>query len=221
MKNFTLFLFALLFCGIMNAQTSKGSFCIGFHNFSPGPLASYGTPYNLFPQTNAFGITFGTIKNKFNGTVSDNKETTSVIGLSLNSQYFVEDQIAVGLTASFSTATSIEKGSGDDFKVSSTILLIGPEMRYYMETGEKARFWLKGVASFGSTAMKYDGEKSDPTNLFQYGVGAGISIFPVSSVAFDFGIGYNVLTATIKESTDVSKLISSGLTLDVGVSVFL
>lgn len=221
MKKFTFLLTALLFCGLLNAQTSKGNFVMGFHNFNPGPLASFGTPYNWFPQTNALGISFGSSKSKNDGNVSDYKVNNTVVGLSLNSHYFVDDNLGLGLTASFSSTSSVEKGTGDDSKTSSTILLIGPAIRYYFDTGEKSKFWLKGGTSFGSISSKYDGQKSDPTSISQFEGGAGISIFPVSAVSFDLGIGYSVLSGKAKEANKGTKAINSNLTFDIGVSVFL
>jgi hypothetical protein len=223
MKNLVLLLCLLPLLEAVNAQTSKGSFVVGFHNFSPVPLPSDGlASNNLFPQTNAFGISFGTSKQKIDGELQDGKQNNSVFGLSLNSQYFVADQFAIGLTGSFSSGSTVYKEDGsDDDKSSSTIILIGPEMRYYFDAGAKTKFWLKGGAGFGSLSSKYNGDGGDPINLSQFGGGAGISLFPVSTVSIDFGLGYNVLTATDKDdSFGDTKYINSGLAFDIGVGIF-
>lgn len=204
---------------IVQAQTAKGTWMMGLHNFSPGPVISDGQGYNLFPQTNALGISFGSIKEKIDGELTDDKQTNSQIGLSLNSLYFVADQFAIGLVGNFSTSSSnYESGFGDDYKSSSTLLLIGPEARYYFDAGTKTKIWIKGGAGFGSIASKYDGESSDPISLSQFGGGAGLSIFPFSTVSIDVGMGYNVLTLSEKDSD--YKNISSGLAMDVGFGIF-
>ena len=207
------------FLGTINGQTTKGSWVIGLHNFSPVPLSTGGLPYNLFPQTNALGISFGTSKEKIDGEVQDDKDHTTVFGLSLNSHYFVADQLAIGLVGNISSSSSsYESSYGDDYKSSASIFLVGPEVRYYFDSGAKTKIFLKGGASFGSVSSKYDGESSDPTKLSQFGGGAGLSIFPVSAVSIDFGLGYNILTASEKDSED--KSINNGLSFDVGFGIF-
>ena len=222
MKHLALVVILFSFVEMADAQTTKGSFVVGFHNFSPSPFASDGAVYNLFPQTNAFGISFGSSKNKLDGEELGGKESNIVVGLSLNTHYFVADHFAVGLIGNLSSASSTYKEDGEeDDKSSFTIFLVGPELRYYFDTGAKTKCWIKGGASIGSGSSSYNGEKDDPTNLTQYGGGAGISIFPVPSVSIDFGIGYNVIIATDKnDGFGDYKSISGGLALDIGAGFF-
>ena len=222
MKHFTFLLMLLPLLGVLNAQTTKGSYLIGFHNYSPGPISSFGTAYNLFPQTNGLGISFGTSKQKYDRELQDGKENSTVLGLSIKSHYFVADRFALGLVGNFSFGSSTFKEPGfEDDKSSSTIFLLGPSLRYYFDTGAKTKFWLKGDASFGSISFKNNGESGDPYGLSQFGGGAGISIFPVSSVSIDFGLGYNVLTTSNELSSGgKSKSINSGLALDIGAGIF-
>jgi hypothetical protein len=222
MKNFSLLCMLVVFQLTLHAQTSKGTFLIGFHNYSPGTITSDGTGYNLFPQTNGLGISFGSNKTKVDGELQDYKESTSYFGLSLNSHYFVADQFAIGLTGNFSSSSSTYKEGGqDDDKSSSFIFLVGPEMRYYFDAGTKTKIWIKGGAAVGSVSYKYNGESDDPTDLSQFGGGAGISIFPVPTVSIDFGLGYNVLN--IKDGSDSFgeyKSINSSLAFDIGAGIF-
>ena len=53
------------------------------------------------------------------------------------------------------------------------------------------------------------------------GGGAAISLFPVPTLSTDFGLGYNVFTATDEDNAygDYQD-IDSGMTIDVGVGVF-
>lgn len=221
MKNLFLLLITVSFLGTLNSQTTKGTWVIGLHNFSPVPLTSDGLGYNLFPQTNSLGISFGTTKEKIDGELQGDKQSNAVIGLSLNTHYFVADQFAIGLVGNFSSSSSTYKVEfGDEYKSSATIFLLGPEARYYFDSGTKTKIWLKGGAAFGSVSSKIDGESSDPINLSQFGGGAGLSIFPVSTVSIDIGLGYNVLTVSDKNSSSDYKSINSGMTLDVGFGIF-
>ncbi len=222
MKNLFLLSIMISLIGTVNSQTTKGTWVIGLHNFSPVPLSSDGSLYNLFPQSNALGISFGTRKDKIDGVLQDDKEITTVFGMSLNSHYFVANHFAMGLVGNFSSSRSTYKADvGDEYKSSASIFLLGPEVRYYFDSGAKTEIWLRGGASLGSVSTKYDGESSDPINLSQFGGGAGISIFPVSSVSIDLGLGYTILTASSKNSfLGDYKSINSGLTFDVGFGIF-
>jgi hypothetical protein len=220
MKNsFTLLIMAS-FLGTIHGQTTKGSWVVGLHNFAPVPLSSNESYLNLFPQSNALGISFGTGKEKVNGKVGDDKVNSTVFGLSLNSHYFLANQLSIGLVGNYSSGSTSETYAGDEYKSSSSLFLMGPEARYYIDAGAKSKIWLKGGASFGSVSSKYDGESSDPISLSQFGGGAGISIFPVSAVSIDLGLAYNILTATQKDGPDKHQSIYSGLTFDVGFGIF-
>jgi hypothetical protein len=220
MKNLFLLLLMATFLGTIHGQTTKGTWSIGLHNFSPVPLVSDASFLNLFPQTNALGISFGSSKEKVNGEEEEGKDNSTVFGLSLNSHYFVADQFAIGLVGNYTSGSSTSTYGGDEYKSSSSIFLMGPEARYYFDTGAKTKIWLKGGASFGSVSSKFDGESSDPVSLSQIGGGAGLSIFPVSAVSIDLGLAYNVLTATQKDGPDKYQSIYSGLTFDVGFGIF-
>ena len=220
MKNLFLLLIMVTFFGTISGQTSKGTWIVGLHNFAPVPLVSEASVYNLFPQSNALGISFGTVKEKYNGEEEEGKENTTVFGLSLNSHYFVADQFAIGVVGNYSSGSSKYSSPFGEYKYSSSIFLMGPEARYYFDTGAKSKIWLKGGASFGSVSSKEDGESNDPFSLSQVGGGAGISIFPVSAVSIDLGLAYNVLTVTQKDGSDKSQSIYSGLTFDIGFGIF-
>lgn len=222
MKHLALAVILFSFVEIANAQTTKGTFSVGFHNFSPGPLSSFDLGYNLFPQTNALGISFVTSKEEYDGEVQEEKQKSVLLGCSLNAQYFAANQFAIGLTANLSTGNSRYIDDGvEDGKSSFTIVLVGPELRYYFDTGEKTKCWIKGGASLGTLSSRYEGESEEPISLSQFGGGAGISIFPVPSVSVDFGLGYGVFTLTEKDNTYGDyKSINSGLSIDIGAGFF-
>ena len=220
MKNLVLLFMIVCFSQTITGQTTKGTWVVGLHNYTPVPLSS--GVANLFPQTNSLGISFGTSKEKYDGEILDGKETNTIFGFTVNFQYFVVDRLAIGLVGNFSSGTTTYKYEGeDDEKFSASILLLGPEMRYYFDAGVKTKIWLKGGAAIGSVSSRYDGESSDPTKLSQFGGGAGLSIFPASAVSIDVGLGYNILTATDKSSvSEEYKSINSGLSFDIGFGIF-
>ena len=223
MKKVLLFFTLLALVDVSFAQTTKGNFVIGFHNYSPGSIASDVSGLNLFAQTNGLGLSFGSTKYKTDGELEEGKETNTIFGLSLNALYFAADQFAIGLVGNFSSASITYKEPGiDDTKSSGTIFLIGPEMRYYFDTGEKTKVWIKGDAGIGSISSKYEGESDDPIQLSQFGGGAGVSVFPVSSVSIDFGLGYHVLTLAADESSPFGdyKSINGALAFDIGFGFF-
>jgi hypothetical protein len=221
MKNLFLLLIMVTFFGTISGQTTKGTWIVGLHNYTPIPLTADVLPLNYFPQTSALGISFGSSQDKYDGVLDDDKVNSSVFGLSLNSHYFVADQFAIGLVGNLSSGTTTYKYDNDsDEKYSATIFLMGPELRYYFDAGGMTKIWLKGGASFGSISSKDEGESNDPYSLSQFGGGAGISIFPMSTVSIDIGLAYNVLTVTQNDEFGDYQSINSGLTFDVGFGIF-
>jgi len=223
MKKLLLFFAFAALVDVSFAQTTKGSFSIGFHNYSPGSIASDISGLNLFAQTNGLGLSFGSTKSKEDGVLEEGKETNTIFGLSLNALYFAADKLAVGLVGNFTSASITSEYPGfDETKSSGTILLVGPEMRYYFDTGEKTKVWIKGDAGFGSITSKYEGESDDPIKLSQFGGGAGVSVFPVPGVSIDFGLGYHVLTLALDESSSIGeyKSINNSLAFDIGFGFF-
>ena len=85
-------LLSLAMAFTLNAQTSKGNFVLGLHNFSViTPEAT-----NILAPTNALGISFGKYKSEFFGEEFESKYTT--IGLSGSAQYFIINNLAAGIT---------------------------------------------------------------------------------------------------------------------------
>lgn len=200
---------------ILPAQTTKGTFALGLHDYSP-------TGIGIAP-TSSFGIGFGKMVTKSSST-SDNSETKyTSVGLNANVFYFLVDNLSLG--AQFSLLTqNLNEQTGDRDKSSLVLLMAGPEVRYYIPAGAKLKFWIKGQAAFGSSKTKYNGESDDPTKLSQYGGVVGLSFFPASCFAIDIGGGYGSVISkseyTFFGMTEEVKVTESGATLDVGFTVF-
>ena len=128
------FVVSILACAtFVQAQTEKGTIMLSLHNFSPAvPEAGY-----LLAPSNALGITFGTAKSEFGSTKSEYSYTT--IGLSGSAHYFLIDNFSAGLNLNMLYQHSKEKGSGSgNTSISSTLLMAGPEVRYYFPAGAKS-----------------------------------------------------------------------------------
>lgn len=225
MKKITLF--ALLFVGAFSAQaqTEKGNFAIGLHTFDPSGVL--GGSQALAP-TNGLGVSFGTTKQKRNGVTDEDETKNTSLGLNFNGQYFVIDNLAVGAAVNLFTQTQKEKdsASGEEDKFTVTILMAGPQARYYFGIAPKAKVWVGGNAMFGSAKSKFSGEEEEdePTKLSQFGGGAGVAFFPNQHFSIDLGLNYLSFKAksesTFLGTTTKYEDLFSGIALDLGFTAF-
>jgi opacity protein-like surface antigen len=206
----------------LQAQTEKGNFALGLHNFSPGGVT--GSSSILSPAS-SLGIAFGKSKSKANDGDFEDQFKYSVIGLNLSGHYFVINGLSVGLVANVFGETQKELDDDKD-KYQTSIFLAGPELRYYAPIGGKSKFWVKGSGAVGKATNKVNGEKDDdPTKLTQFGGGAGLAFFPNSHISLDLGLGYNVFVSknesTFGTVTNEYTDVYSGLAFDLGFTIFL
>ncbi len=205
----------------LQAQTTKGTFALGLHNFSP----MFGEAGGLLAPTNAFGIGFTTSKSEIDGEESDFKYKTTTIGLSGSGHYFLIDNLSAGINLSFlSQAEKEDVDDGDESSIS--LIMAGPELRYYIPAGSKMKVFVLGGASFGTAKSSFNGEdEGDPTKLSRFGGSAGLSFFPSNHVSVDLGLGYGVFitqdTYDFLGQEVKSKDTNSGITLELGFTVFL
>ena len=224
MKKLFILLFLLVIELNIQAQTTKGTFAIGLHNFNPTSFFGGNVFSNLLPQTNGLGIGFGTLKEKYNDVEEEGQTKYVVLGLSVNGQYFVANNLSLGLVGNFSNGSSTYKLDDEEGDKSGyTITLVGPEVRYYLPAGEKTKVWFKGAASVGSVHTRFDGDSDEPTNLSQYGGGVGLSVFPTPSISIDIGMMYN--KSIVKETfefidTTEYQQTGKGLAFDIGFGYF-
>lgn len=210
---FLLLAFVLTFACQLPAQTGKGGVAFGLHNFSP-VLA---TAQFLAP-TNAFGIAFG--KNKYEyGTSTDESKFTTV-GLSGSVHYFLVDNLSGGINLNLFYQKNKDEGMTRN-ESTLTLIMAGPELRYYVNAGANSKVFFKGNASFGSAKDKYDstfGNNESTSTISQFGGGAGLTIFLNPQIGLDLGLGYGIFK--IKDEDDDTNTIS-GVSIDVGFTVFL
>jgi len=202
----------------LTAQTEKGTFSVGLHTFSPSGLNVEGLPLNLFGRGTGFGLAIGTTKTKIDGKIVGDTENLYTLGLNLNGNYFIMDNFSVGFGGSFfSGFTAYYNGGSENERFAATIILGGPEMRYYVGKG-KTRLRFTGSTALGALHSWENKERdSDPIHLFQIAAGAGISYFLTQNLSFDFGAEANVFKLKFAEN---HIGINQNLALDLGFGLF-
>ncbi|MCC7465210.1 MAG: outer membrane beta-barrel protein [Saprospiraceae bacterium] len=215
-------LFAMVTVAALKAQTTQGTIALGLHNFSP-LVAEVG---GLLAPSNALGIAFTTQKGEIDGEESDTKLKSTTIGLSGSAHYFIIDNLSAGINLNVLSQTQKEDGGQEDNESSLTLLMAGPELRYYIPATEKMKVFVNAGAAFGTAKSKFNGEEDgDPTKLSRFGGSAGLAFFPNQHVSIDLGLGYGAFitkdTYNFGGDDIESKSTTSGVTFEVGFTVFL
>ena len=133
--------------------------------------------------------------------------------------YFVMDNLAVGLTANFTSTT--EKDQGEKYTVSSTMLL--PTALYYFPVEGNFKPLVQVGAGLMSNKYKdsWDGG-SDEYKMSGLAIsfGGGASYFINDTISFNFGLSYTLVN--LKDSDDSDSVQKQkNLAASVGLSVFL
>jgi long-subunit fatty acid transport protein len=213
----------MLFASFALAQTNKGTFALGLHNFSPSGVLSNTT--QLTP-TNALGVGFGTYTFKNSRSPNDEvKSKFSYMGINANAHYFVIDNFSVGLGMNLFNQSEKEEdaSSGDEYNI--TILMAGPELRYFINATPKSKVYVRGFASFGSADTDYGDDDDEGNKLNQFGSNLGMAYFPNQHFSVDFGLGYNIFNSK-SERKDFNgnnveyTYTSNSFILDLGFTVF-
>ncbi|MFZ4635401.1 MAG: outer membrane beta-barrel protein, partial [Saprospiraceae bacterium] len=110
----------------------------------------------------------------------------------------------------------LEPDGGD--KLTSSLFLVGPEVRYYFDVNTVFKVYVKGGASFGQAKVK-DNNSESTTDLVQFGGGAGAAIFPTRNFSVNLGLNLNGLNTTSNEGIESTDNYFGG-GFDVGFSVF-
>jgi hypothetical protein len=222
MKNLILFLICFLSVVSLGAQTEKGVVAFNLHNFSPGGISGYSA---ILSHTNLLGFSFGKEKDKVGSETYESKY--SEVGLNFNGHFFIIDNLSLGLAGTyFNQVTKVKDSAGKENKSSASILMAGPEVRYYIKTSAKTKAYLNGYALTGTYKYHLNNNANDdnPTNLRTFGGTAGVAYFPIERFSIDLGLGYNVFktkdyVSTLGVRTQTESTFS-GLTIDVGFGVY-
>lgn len=217
-------LLMICFLNTLNAQIEKGIYAITLHSFSPTGIKIDGLPLTIFPQTTGLGFSFGTHKSKINGQTTDYREKVLTFGISLNGQYFVMDNFSIGITGSYySGVTKYTEAESPSGKYATTMMMGGLELRYYLEGGNRLKYWLKASPALGTITSTFDDKEVHvPKRLYQFTGGAGLSYFVSQSFTLDAGITYNVFTIRNKGNYNENsrKEYIDNVGMDLGFTFF-
>jgi len=198
MRKVFLLAIALAFTNVILAQTEQGKFVL----------------------SGATGLQFisSNIEYEYNGQ-SDGDYDVSSFSFMPGVGYFVMDNLAVGLTANFTSTT--QKDQGDKYTVSSTMLL--PSALYYFPVEGQFKPLLQVGAGLMSTKEKYsyDGDSDeDKMSGLALNFGGGAAYFINDYVSLNFGLSYTM--ANLKDSDDSDWVQKQGnFAANIGLSVFL
>lgn len=223
-KSILLAFFALaFFCA--RAQTEKGNFALGLHNYTPGSFVLGGLGFTA-PST-GLGFNFGTTKYYEDGKKEGLESKYTSVGLNFNGHYFVANNFSIGLGANILNAVEKYKDSDGSVEeeINVTMLLGGPELRYFIPVSSKMKVYIRGTGNFGRVEVSFgDTEEEDPAKLSYVSGQAGLAYFPNPHVSLDMGLGYNVLNIKEKDTSSSgtidTKNKTGNVSVDLGFTVF-
>ena len=181
----------------LNAQTEKGKWMFG----SDASVA--------FSST--------TVKAEFNGDEIDGKETLSTFTFSPSANYFVMDNLALGLDLSFSSTKDKyeEPGFDEDFTTSGFGII--PNATYFFKSDKIAPYIGAGA---GLLSTSYGDEDQDKFSGLAIKAQGGVAIFLSDSVALNVGVDFLTSKLANKEDSDY-KAKTNTLGVGVGFAIFL
>jgi hypothetical protein len=174
------------------------------------------------------------------------KDKSSTIDFLPNVSYFISDKLAIGLgigykgssssSADYTNDNLTENGSKVTLKTSNPAFQINPFVKYFISTGDKSAFFLRGGVdlAFGSeksqTRVNNAAKDNDPGKTTEIGLGVmpGFLFFPADNWGVELALGGNLLgykTKTTKYSssnknTDNTLELLGVNGMGVGVSVY-
>jgi len=198
MKKFFLLAIVLVSTNVILAQTEQGKFVL----------------------SGATGLQFlsSNIEVEYDGQSSgDMTQNSFTIIPSIG--YFVMDNLAVGMTANFSSTT--QKNEGYKTKTTSTMIL--PTVLYYFPVAGN----LKPLVQVGAGLMSFSKENKNSENSYKdkfsglaLNFGGGASYFINDYVSLNFGVSYTM--ANLEYSNDSDYVQKQGnFASNIGLSIFL
>lgn len=178
----------------LSAQTEKGNWYFG------------GDTSLGFASTNAQAESDGK-------TVGD-KYTVSKLSFKPSANYFVIDNLSVGLGILFESTT--EKDGSDSDTTSTTAIL--PTGTYFFKT-ESSVVPYVGVGA-GLMSVSSGDQDEDKYSGFAFGANGGLAYFVNNSVSVNLGLTY--LNSSLKNKKESKNVIKSGaFGVSVGFGIFL
>lgn len=167
----------------------------------------------------ATGLQFGsmTTKQVYDG-YSDDKAKTSIFSLMPSINYFVMDNLAVGLGLNYSSSTV--KYDGDKDTTSSTMFI--PNAVYFFPVDGNVKPFAQIGAGYASMVEEYSGSGYSGEEKyagFVYNLGGGVAYFVQENVSFNFGLSYT--GGSLEHDTDSNyEIEQSNFAANIGISVF-
>ena len=185
--------------GVLFGQTKKGNFVL-----------SGGT---------GLQFTSSNVKYVYDGE-SQGKSTISSFSIIPSFAYFIIDDLAIGLTSTFSTST--DKSEDGDKDISTTTMII-PTAIYYFPMEGKIRPIAQVGVGFSSQTSKYvpksgSDDKSSASGL-AFNFGGGFAYFIKENVSLNFGLSYTMVTLTDGDDTK-GKMKEGNFGSNLGLSIY-
>ncbi|MGC6524731.1 MAG: outer membrane beta-barrel protein [Flavobacteriaceae bacterium] len=194
MKKLFLLTFFTLFSLCLTAQTEKGNW--------------------FFGGDTSLGFTSSNAQAENDGKDVGDKLTVSKFSFMPSANYFVMDNLSVGLGLLFESAT--EKEGSDEDKTSSFAAL--PTATYFFKSDSQIVPFVGLGAGLMSTS--YGDKDENKYNGFAFGANGGIAYFISDSVSLNLGLSY--LNSSLKnKKNDKYKVKSGNLGVKVGFGIFL
>lgn len=197
---------AVALCGVVNAQTEKGSWVVG--------------------GSTTLGFNTTTSKVKYNGQSVDGPKSTS-FNVTPSAGYFVANKIAVGIDFGFKStkneSTDYLFGEEYNYETTETTLVVMPTATYYFKSNSKVMPYLGAGIGYFSTTTKFpdfgfngNEEVKLTTDGLAWGAKGGIVFLVTSSIGIDLGLAY---VNTSNKENEV-KNVTNSFGVNAGFSFF-
>ncbi|MBX2826863.1 MAG: porin family protein [Flavobacteriaceae bacterium] len=195
MKKVILLAAAFMLTFTMNAQTEKGGWFFG---------ADAGVSFSSTKMTPEFDGTEG------------NDTTTSIFSVTPSANYFVIDNLAVGLDLSFSSSNTKFDTEGGEQEVKSNSFAVIPNGTYFFGSSNARPY-----VGAGAGLMSMGGEE-DETKFSGLAIKgqAGVAVFLNDNVAVNIGVDYTNANLSNKEESDLKNKINT-IGVGAGFSIFI
>lgn len=215
MKFFLSFLFVVIFCSLIQAQTEKGRIIIGMST----TLSTIGTGPELL------GIGFSSTQVKIGDNTSEPIKKYGVNAVP-KIGFFVEDNIAIGIDGnySYSSMEIVYNGS----KETSNFGGIGVFGRSYFPFSKVIPF-IEIDAGIGKAIVEtksgntYESDSKSESDFFNFGGGLGLALPLGKRTTLDFFVGYDFIQEKLDQTYYGKEVVSSthSLGFEIGIMILL
>lgn len=160
------------------------------------------------------GIFSSSQKYKFDGTVTDEQQTTSFTFLP-KAGYFLSEKLAVGIQTGISSI--ISKYPGDNLhKTSNTSFIFKPFGRYYLTTGTGGIFAEAGLGLSAGKSKDFYDDRTDESNVTALSIdfSPGVYYFITPSIALEAKFGVFGFSTQIQKDGD-ARLVNNNFVFEI------